>query len=327
MEKIKLNGVRYIALGEFNHLRRNMVKDVYDRYRRAGDGKIHMSEFDQGYTAALHQIMTGIMYDEIHDAESPEEIKAMRRQVDSEFARHNFMIVAKDAGSGEEVFFRKYCEHIHEGEEAPVFTNMARLARTWSDHYHAATVAESLRRETGDESIRVVPAWTRLMPAGAEKRLLEAIFGEDKNEEPEWKSEEDKPVDFRNAWVIFHIDKNDNFQFFECLQHMEEIPDFIKRHMKKPEKGESEYAVVTTNDVGLATLYATEKQANAKIAEIRRVSDAELSLHTTTRKMFDDEDSIDALRMIFSDNPSKEPEYHGDGTKAEDEDWDGNDSD
>ena len=322
MEKIKLNGVRYIALGEFNHLRRNMVRDVYDRYRKAGDGKIHLSEYDQGYTAALHHIMTEVMSEEIHDAESPEEIKAMHRQVDSEFARHNFMIVAKDADNGEEVFFRKYCEHIHEGEETPVFTNKARLARTWSDHYAATSVAESLRRETGDESIRAVPAWTRLMPAGAEKRLLAAIFGEDKDDEPERKAGEDKPMDYRNAWVVFHIDGNDNFQFFECLQRMEEIPDFIRRHMKKPEKGESECAVVTVGDVGLATLYATEEQANAKIAEIKRVSDAELSFHATTRKMFDDEDSIDALRMIFSDNPSREPEYHGDGTRAEDEDWD-----
>lgn len=322
MEKIELNGVRYIALGEFNHLRRNMVRDIYDRYRKAGDGKIHMSEYDQGYTAALHHIMTEIMYDEIHDAESPEEIKAMHRGVDSEFARHNFMIVAKDADSGEEVFFRKYCEHIHDGEETPVFTNKVRLARTWSDHYYAATVAESLRRETGDESIRVVPAWTRLMPAGAEKRLLEAIFGKDKDDGPERKAGEDKPMDYRNAWVIFYIDGNNNFRFFECLQRLEEIPGFIRRHMKKPEKGESEYAVVTVGDVGLATLYATEEQANEKIAEIRKES--ELSFYATTRKMFDDEDSIDALRMIFSDNPSKEPEYHGDGTRAEDEDWDGN---
>jgi len=323
MEKIKLNGVRYIALGEFNHLRRNMVRDVYDRYRKAGDGKIHMSEFDQGYTAALNHVMTEIMYDELRDAESPEEIKAMHRQVDSEFARHNFMIVAKDADSGEEVFFRKYCEHIEEGEETPVFTNKARLARTWSDHYAATSVAKSLRRETGDESIRAVPAWTRLMPAGAEKRLLAAIFGEDKGEkEPENKDgEKAGKVDYKNAWVIFHIDKNDNFQFFECLQHIDDIPDFIRRYMKKD--CETAYAVVTTNDVGLATLYLTEEQANEKIAEIRRVSDAELSFHATTRKMFDDEDSIDALRMIFSDNSSKEPEYHGDGTRAEDEDWDG----
>ena len=43
--------------------------------------------------------------------------------------------------------------------------------------------------------------------------------------------------------------------------------------------------------------------------------------------MFDNEDSIDTLRMIYSDNPSSEPEYHGDGVKAEDEDWDGEEHD
>lgn len=202
---------------------------------------------------------------------------------------------------------------------------MARLAKTWSDHYFATMTAESLRRETGDESIRVVPAWTRLLPAGAEKRLLAAIFGdgnddeEKANDAPKGKHGERRS--YKDAWVIFAIDENDEFKFFECMQHMEDIPSFIRRHLKD-EHG-IEYAVVTTNDVGMATLYATEDEANATIARAKKLSGTEMNLHTTTRKMFDDDESIDALRMIFSDNTTIEPEYCGDGTRAEDEDWDG----
>ena len=31
MEKITLNGKRYIALGDFDHLRHNLSKDIYDK--------------------------------------------------------------------------------------------------------------------------------------------------------------------------------------------------------------------------------------------------------------------------------------------------------
>lgn len=323
MEKITLNGKRYIALGEFNHLRRNLVKDVYDRYEKDEDGKLHLSEYDQGQIDALSHIMTEIMYEEIKDAESPEEIKAMRYKIESEFARHSFMIVAKDEDTGDEVYFRKYCEHIEEDEETPVFTGMKRLAKTWSDHYAATITAESLKRETGNKSIKVVPAWTRLLPAGAEKKLLNAIFGDDTDdEEPECKAKSDESKDYKDAWVIFTLDEDDEFHFFECMQHMDEIPDFIKRHLKNLKKGENEYAVVTTNDVGLATLYSTEEQANEKIESIKKMCESDTVYHTTTRKMFDSEESIEAMRMIYSDNPTKEPEYHGDGTRAENEDWD-----
>ena len=178
MEKITLNNRRYISLSEFNHLRRNMIKDVYDKYKKDEEGQIHLSDRDAGYIDALTSIMGEIMWEEVHDAESPDEIKEMHRKLDMEYAIHRFVIVANDEDG--EVFFRKYCEHVEEGEETPVFTSIKRFARTWSDHYWASVVAESLRRTTGDESIKVVPAWTRLLPAGmAEKRLLQAIFGDD----------------------------------------------------------------------------------------------------------------------------------------------------
>ena len=321
MEKITLNNKRYIGLAEFNHLRKNLIKDVYDRYERDENGKIPLSERDAGYIDALSHIMTEIMYEEVRDAESPEEIKAMHRKLDLEYALHNYIIIAKDPDTGEELYFRKFCEHVNEGEETPVFTGIKRLAKAYSDYHAATIVAGRLRRETGDDTIQIIEAWRRLLPPGeAEKRLLEAIFDGDDEEKSEQKAD-DKPVDYKNAWVIFCIDEDDNFEFFECVQHMNEVPGFIRRHMKKD--CDIEYAVVTTSNVGLATLYSTEDEAIEKIAEIKRLSKTECAFHATKRKMFDNEDSIDTLRMIYSDNTSSEPEYHGDGVKAEDEDWDG----
>ena len=58
MEKITLNRRRYIGLAEFNHLRKNLIKDVYDRYERDENGKIPLSERDAGYIDALSHIMT-----------------------------------------------------------------------------------------------------------------------------------------------------------------------------------------------------------------------------------------------------------------------------
>ena len=186
MEKITLNGQRYISLAEFNHERRNLVKDVYDRCEHDDEGKIILSERDSGYIQALYDIMNVVMYEEIHDAETPDEIRAMHRKLDSEYALHRYIIVGKDEEDGMEVYFRKYCDCVEDGELTPVFTTMKRLAKAWTDYHEALVICNGLLDTTGDETLEVVAAWTRLLPAGtAEKRLLNAIFGEDKEKDDE----------------------------------------------------------------------------------------------------------------------------------------------
>lgn len=178
MEKITINKQRYISLAEFNHLRRNLVKDIYARYEKDEDGKLNLSSFDQGQVAALTHIMTEIMFEEVHDAESPDEIREMHKNLDIEFALHRYVIVGKDPETGEKVFFRKYCEHIEEDEEIPVFTSLPRLAKTWTNYYWVTVACETLKQITENDTLKVDPAWMYLMPQGeAEKRLLNAIFG------------------------------------------------------------------------------------------------------------------------------------------------------
>lgn len=179
MDMITLNGKRYVALGELNHISRNFVKDIYERYEKDENGQRHPSEVDIGRIDAYTHIMTVVMEDEIHAAESPDEIRAMHKKLEVEFLLHNYIIVAKDNETGERVFFRKYCPHITDDEDTPVFTAIPRLAKTWSDYYLATVVAEGLRRRSGDDSIMVAPAWVHMMPPSeAEKRLLNAIFGD-----------------------------------------------------------------------------------------------------------------------------------------------------
>lgn len=180
MEKLRINDQRYISLAEFNHIRRNLVKDILERYDKDENGKRHLSEFDQGQAAALSHIMTVVMDEEVHDAESPDEIRDMHRKLDMEYALHRYIIVGKDSETGERVFFRKYCEHVEEDELTPVFTSLPRLAKAWTNYYWATVACEVLRRSTEDETLRIEPAWIYLLPPGeAEKRLLNAIFGEE----------------------------------------------------------------------------------------------------------------------------------------------------
>ena len=184
MDKITLNGKQYIALGEFNHIRKNLVKDIYERYEKDENGQYHLSEADIGRVDAYAHIMTAIMEDEIRSAETPDEIREIRKKLENEFLLHNYIITSNDNDTGERIYFRKYCEPVNDdGEYTPVFTTVPRLAKTWTDYYYATIVAGSLKQRTGDDSIRAVPACYHLLPPGeAEKRLLNAIFGDSEDD-------------------------------------------------------------------------------------------------------------------------------------------------
>lgn len=185
MEKITLNGKRYIALGEFDHLRTNLVRDIYDRYERDENGQIHLSDADSGRVDAYTHIMTEIMSDELKAAheENPEDLRAanqkVRDDIRAEFLDGRYMIVGGDDEG--EVYFRKMCPYVPKddedsGDDTPVFTSIKRLGKTWTDHYRATNYCKFLITETGIENLRVVPCWQVYMTDEQRKRLLEAIF-------------------------------------------------------------------------------------------------------------------------------------------------------
>lgn len=182
MEKITLNGKRYIELGELNHLRSNLVKDIFERYDKDENGRIHLSEVDIAKLDAYMEIAHGVMEDEIRSAETSDEIIQMRNDIEAEWMRDRYVIVGKDEQDGKRVYFREMCRladgRIEDGADPkPVFTTKKRLARTWSDHYKAQGMLSYLSSATGNETLEVVPLW--LEYGDARKRLLHAIFGDD----------------------------------------------------------------------------------------------------------------------------------------------------
>lgn len=199
MKKTMLNGKRYIALGDFDALRHNLVRDIYDKYERDENGQYHLSDLDAGQIHAYSHIMTAIMDEEIHAAESPDEIRAMHDVIRREYLRDKYVIVGRDDEG--DVYFRKMCCCGEDGEEVPAFTGVKRLAKTFDDHYIATLWAKGLSDRTGHE-LKVKPLDIVMMSAEEAQRLLDAIFdgaGEDpgeyhgdgtKAEDEDWEGEE-----------------------------------------------------------------------------------------------------------------------------------------
>ena len=189
MEKITLNGKRYIALGDFDHLRHNLCKDIYDSYRPAGDGKIHLTGTDMARIDAYHRIMSEIMYEEIHSAESPDDIREMHDKLRKEWMRDKYVIVGND--NGENVFFRKECACGESGKETPVFTSKIRLAKAYGDYYTALCVSQYIQQDYDIET-KVEPLYLHAMTRDDAKKMLAAIF---KSDEPEYHGDGTKAED------------------------------------------------------------------------------------------------------------------------------------
>ena len=198
MEFITLNGKRYMGLGEFNHMRRNLIRDIYDRYARGDDGQYHLSPEDMGAAGAYHHIMVEVLGDELHEAnvtaKNAEELRANHDRIydaiKAEYIDGRYLIVGNDDNG--KVYFRKMCPYVPkddapeeepEYDDTPVFTSMLRLAKTWTDHYQAEGFKAYLADRTGMDNLKVVPAWVEYMSPSDKKKLLDAIFRDDKEED------------------------------------------------------------------------------------------------------------------------------------------------
>ena len=201
MKKITLNGKRYIALGELDHLCHNLVRDIWDKYEKDENGQIHPTPEDVGAVAAYGHIRVEILHDELEqarlNANSPETLRAeydkVYKKMRDEYIEDRYLIVGKDGE--EKIYFRKMCpyapkpeheegteptdEETEEYEDTPVFTSMRRLADSWTDHYQATNFCEYLKRRTKMDNLKVVPAWTQYMTGDEAKKLLDAIFRDD----------------------------------------------------------------------------------------------------------------------------------------------------
>lgn len=183
MRKITIDGKSYIGLGDFDHLRRNLVRDIYDRYEKDENGQIHLDDVDRGCIDAYTHIMDAIMEEEIHAADSPEDIKKRHEHLRWEWMDGKFLICAKDTETGEDIYFRKMCG---EDGDTPTFTTMKRKAREYDNHYHAMNYCEFLKerldKESGITGLSVKPLYLVYMTEAEAKKLLDAIFRDDEND-------------------------------------------------------------------------------------------------------------------------------------------------
>ena len=189
MDKITLNGKRYIALGDLDHLRHNLSKNIYESYERGEDGKIHLSDTDMAKIDAYNRMMSEVMAEEIAAAESPDDIRKMHESIRKEWMHDKFVIVGND--NGENVFFRKMCAVGEDGAERPAFCSKIRLAKTYSDHYDATIYAQYLMQNWDIETM-VEPLYLFAMTNADAKKLLDAIF---KKDEPEYHGDGTKAED------------------------------------------------------------------------------------------------------------------------------------
>lgn len=182
IKKTIINGKQYIALGEFDHLRRNLVRDIYDQYEKDDEGMIYLSDVDMGRIDAYTHIMTAINEDEIRNADSPQEIKERHERLRQEWMEDKFLICAKDTETGKTVYFRKLCGD----DDTPTFTTVKRKALEYDNHYHATNFLSYLKNrldaECGLEDLRIVPLYMAYMTEAEAKKLLDAIFRDDEDD-------------------------------------------------------------------------------------------------------------------------------------------------
>lgn len=224
IEKLTVNGRAYVSLGDLDHLRHNLIRDVYDRHEKDENGKITLTPEEIGEVGAYSHLMVELLGDELREArEKSRTADELRRNYDavydhikSDFRLSSYVIEGEDEDG--KVWFRKYCPYVpkddepddEEHDDTPVFTGIRRLAMWWHDHYNAVCVCDALKERTKIESLRVVPAWRVFTDGKAEERLLKAIFGEGEKDEPSQRwcvflaPEGDDTGMWFSGWLTYH---------------------------------------------------------------------------------------------------------------------------
>lgn len=237
------DGKQYIALGDLNHLRRNLIQDIRDKYERGEDGQIHMTPEDVGQIGAYSHLMVEVLKDQFHAAhEAATSAASLKRlhdevydRIKREWEEDKYAIVATDKTQGEPkpIYFARMDEG-DDGESMPVFTDERRKAEAFDDYFIAQCRLDWLKEHTKDmgaavDNLHIEGMWLVWMPDNAQKRLLDAIFGED-----------DGP------WCIFlEADPDDDSDaprwFAEWIKYIDDMPQGIKDWLEQAhvEPGES----------------------------------------------------------------------------------------
>ena len=237
------DGKQYIALGDLNHLRRNLIQDIRDKYERGEDGQIHMTPEDVGQIGAYSHLMVEVLKDQLHAAhEAATSAASLKRlhdevydRIKREWEEDKYAIVATDKTQGEPkpIYFARMDEG-DDGESTPVFTDERRKAEAFDDYFLAQCRLDWLKEHTKDmgaavENLHIEGMWLVWMPGNAQKRLLDAIFG-----------------DGDGPWCIFlEADPDDDSDapswFAEWIKYIDDMPQGIKDWLEQAhvEPGES----------------------------------------------------------------------------------------
>lgn len=237
------DGKQYIALGDLNHLRRNLIQDIRDKYERGEDEQIHMTPEDVGQIGAYSHLMVEVLKDQLHAAhEAATSAASLKRlhdevydRIKREWEEDKYAIVATDKTQGEPktIYFARMDEG-DDGESTPVFTDERRKAEAFDDYFIAQCRLDWLKEHTKDmgaaiENLHIEGMWLVWMDGNAQKRLLDAIFGEG-----------DGP------WCIFlEADPDDDSDaprwFAEWIKYIDDMPQGIKDWLEQAhvEPGES----------------------------------------------------------------------------------------
>ena len=188
------DGIQYIALGDFDWLRSNLIKDIRDKYEK---GQTPSAE-DIGEIGAYSHIMVEVLKDQLHeahleatDAESLREGRdRIYRRIRAEWARDKYVICATDKTQGKEMnVFYVRTDETEDGKETPVFTDIKRKACFFEDHHTATCVLKHIQKHTeGMEQaisdIHIDPAYLHFTDLA--ERLLNAIFRNDEDDGHEY---------------------------------------------------------------------------------------------------------------------------------------------
>lgn len=207
MRIVKVDNKHYINLGDLDHLIRQLMWEINDKYDRDSEGCFWQKDGTFGLThddsitkAAYTHVMTKVLSNMIHACESPEEVRELHNKIESEFYWDKYVITLKnkdDYGKDSVLFFRKFCldamkarlreegkieeeisRMVNEGDCGdPVFSEHSRDALYYEDHDSADSATTYIKHNYGMD-VQIDPAW--YYDRIAKQRLLDWISEEGK---------------------------------------------------------------------------------------------------------------------------------------------------
>lgn len=198
MKITTIDGIQYVKLCDLERLSKELRRGIYHKYPKDEKGCRHLPDFESGIISGYSHFMTEVLIDEIHACDSPDEIRKLHEDLESDFYKHKWVVRLRD--KDELMYYERYCpgalrarmESDGETEDAiqaalienpeglPTFTTDPWNANYFDWHDIACLICNRIKREYPDLDVEVIPA---AMTSGKEcKKRLDAILSEGKNE-------------------------------------------------------------------------------------------------------------------------------------------------